>query len=140
MLYNLFIKETNNIYIQFFRYIFVAGFAAITNVATLYIFTQMFHIYYLMSSIMSFLCGVIVNFTLSKKLIFTNEMTVNKAYELSIYSIIVVIGILIDTFLVWFFTEKIMLYYVVSKILSTGISFICNFVMRKILYMFIQKR
>ena len=41
------IEKTNDVKIQFLRYIFVGGIAAVVNIGSLYIFTDVFHLYYL---------------------------------------------------------------------------------------------
>ena len=41
----LFKEKTNNTFIQFFRYLFVGGFAAIVNIGMLFVFTHFIHLY-----------------------------------------------------------------------------------------------
>lgn len=139
-LYNLFLKETRDTKLQFFRYLFVGGFAAIVNIGSLYIFKEYFKIDYLIANVMGFLLGLIVNYTLSKKLIFTKENGLNKTAEFSTYGIIGVLGLVLDTLFMWLGTSIIGIYYLLSKIISTSVVFIWNFSARKILYIIIDKR
>ena len=67
-------KKTNNTLIQFIRYFFVGSIAAIVNIGMLYIFTEVFHIYYVIPNILSFTLGLIVNYLLSKKLVFQDNV------------------------------------------------------------------
>ena len=62
MLNKLFIEKTNDVKIQFLRYIFVGGIAAVVNIGALYIFTDVFHLYYLVSNIFGFILGLITNY------------------------------------------------------------------------------
>lgn len=135
---NLFIDKTNNTIIQFFRYIFVGGIAAVVNIGMLYIFTDIFKIYYLLSNVFSFSLGLIVNYILSKKFVFQDEKAISKSKEFIIYAIIGVLGLIIDTLLVGLMTSILGLYYMISKIISTILVFIWNFGARKIFYKIIK--
>ena len=134
----IFIEKTNNTKIQFFRYIFVGGISAIINVGALYIFTEIVNLYYLLSNILGFLLGLITNYVLSKILVFTNEEKFNKIIEFTIYTIIGLIGLELDTLLLWLFTSM-GVYYLFSKIISTSLVFIWNFGARKISYIIVRK-
>lgn len=138
-LYNVFIKKTDDVIIQFFRYLFVGGFAAIVNIGSLYIFKEFIHLDYLIANIVGFSLGLIVNYILSRILVFAKEGSVNKSLEFIIYTIIGVLGLGLDTLFIWFFTEKLTIYYMLSKIISTGLVFIWNFSARKVMYIIANK-
>lgn len=138
MLNKLFIEKTNDLKIQFLRYIFVGGIAAVVNIGALYIFTDLFHLYYLLSNIFGFILGLITNYLLSKVLVFAKEQKFNKVIEFTIYAIIGVIGLGLDTLFLWVFTSW-GLYYLLSKIISTALVFIWNFGARKVLYIIAGK-
>lgn len=134
----LFIDKTNNTFLQFFRYLFVGGIAAVVNIGMLYVFTEIFNIYYIFSNILSFTMGLIINYFLSKLYVFTDDVNISKTKEFTIYSIIGVLGLLFDTILMYVFTSRLKLYYMLSKIISTGLVFIWNFGCRKVLYKVIK--
>lgn len=136
--YKIFIKQTKDTKLQFFRYLFVGGFAAIVNIGSLYIFTEFLHLYYLISNILGFLLGLTTNYLLSKWLIFVDS-ELNKVIEFIIYAIIGVIGLGIDTFFVWLITN-LGIYYIISKVISTCLVFIWNFFGRKAIYVIMDKR
>lgn len=136
----LFIERTTNIKLQFLRYIFVGGFAAVVNIGLLYIFTDVLKIYYLISNVIGFIGGLTVNYILSKKFIFSEEKQINKTLEFTIYAAIGIGGLGLDTLLMWAFTSGIGIYYLISKILSTILVFIWNFSGRKMLYLILDKR
>ena len=138
MLNKLFIEKTNDVKIQFPRYILVGGIAAVVNIGALYIFTDIFHLYYLFSNIFGFILGLITNYLLSKVLVFAKEQKFNKVIEFTIYAIIGVIGLGLDTLFLWIFTSW-GLYYLLSKIISTALVFIWNFGARKVLYIIAGK-
>ena len=112
----------------------MGGIAAIVNIGMLYVFTDLFKIYYIISNILAFILGLVVNYLLSKKFVFQEKTSITKKKEFIIYAIIGVIGLGIDTILVWLFTSLCSIYYLLSKVISTLLVFIWNFVARKILY------
>ena len=130
----IFLKDTDNGIIQFIRYFFVGGIAAVVNIGVLYLLVDIFCINYIVANVISFICGLFVNYILSKKFVFTNDNSMNKIFEIFMYMIIGVLGLLFDTFMLWIFTSKLDIYYMISKIISTMLTFIWNFIARKILY------
>ena len=51
--------KTDSLIIQFFRYGFAGGVAFLVDFSLLYILTDFFHIYYLISAALSFIPGVL---------------------------------------------------------------------------------
>ena len=136
----IFFGNTDSSIIQFIRYFFVGGIAAVVNVGSLFIFVDLVGINYIVSNVLSFILGLIVNYILSKKLVFTHDNSMNIVFEFIMYAIIGVLGLGFDTLILWLLTSKASLYYMLSKIISTGLTFIWNFVARKILYKIFDKR
>lgn len=139
LVYKLFLEKTDDTKLQFFRYLFVGGFAAVVNIGSLYIFTEFAHLHYLIANVLGFILGLLTNYLLSKWLVFSTENDINKVTEFIIYAIIGVVGLGLDTGFVWLFTT-IGLYYMISKIVSTALVFIWNFFARKIIYVIINKK
>lgn len=83
--------------------------------------------------------GLTVNYLLSKQYVFTEEVEINYILEFITCGLIGILGIGIDTFVLWIFTSKLGIYYMLSKIISTGITFIWNFSVRKLLYVYLEK-
>ena len=69
LLYRLCIEKTDDTKIQFLRYIFVGGTAAVVNIGSLFVLKECCHIYYLIANIIGFLLGLITNYLLSKALV-----------------------------------------------------------------------
>ena len=124
--------------IDLIKYFIVALVAAIVNIGMLYVFTDLCAISYLISNVFAFILGLITNYTLSKLFVFKNDK-LNKMIEFIIYALIGVIGLGIDTLSLWVFTSKLNIYYLISKIIATGVTFIWNFGARKLLYAMINK-
>lgn len=130
----LFIEKTENTKIQFLRYIFVGGISAVINIGTLYILKDIVNIYYLIANAIGFILGLITNYCLSKILVFTKENMSNPIIEFIIYALIGLIGLGIDSLLMWILTSKLNIYYMISKIFSTLLVFVWNFGIRKVVY------
>lgn len=127
------IEPTEDSFLQFFRYIFVGGASFLTDWALLHIITES-GVHYLVSGIISFIAGLCVNFALSKLLVFSKKSDAKQAAkEFAVFAVIAVFGLLITEGLMWLFTEKIGLYYMLSKIIAAGIVLFWNFFMKKIL-------
>lgn len=140
LFYKLFFEKTQNTKLQFLRYIFVGGIAAVANIGSLYVFTEILNIYYLISNIIGFILGLVVNYLLSKLLVFSTEKEVNKVFEFLVYAGIGVGGVGLDTLFMWIGTSIIGIYYLITKIISTALVFIWNFVARKMLYSIVNKK
>jgi putative flippase GtrA len=140
LLSNLFVKKTDNATIQFFRYIFVGGFAAVANIGTLVFCKEIFGLHYLIANTFGFFTGLITNYTLCKFFVFTENVPIPKAGEFFIHGIISIISLIIDSSLLWIFTQFFGIHYFVSKIMATGIGFIWNFFGRKYFYLRLKKR
>ena len=110
-----------------------------SSAAALFIFTDFIGLYYIYSNIISFILGLTVNYLLSKEYVFSEEVEINYILEFITCGLIGILGIGIDTFVLWIFTSKLGIYYMLSKIISTGITFIWNFSARKLLYVYLEK-
>lgn len=131
LLNKLFFIKTNNAYIQFFRSTFVGAIATVADMGLLYILTDFAHIHYLISTGIAFILGTIVNYILSIFWVFKEKKLKSKTAEFIIFSIIGVIGLLLNELFMWLFTDIAGLHYLLSKIIATIIVFLFNFLTRK---------
>ena len=131
LLSKLFFTKTNNAYIQFFRSTFVGAISTLADMGLLYILTDFAHIHYLISTSLGFILGTIINYILSIFWVFKEKKLKNKTAEFIIFSIIGAIGLLLNELFMWLFTDIAGLYYLISKIISTIIVFLFNFLTRK---------
>ena len=131
LLNKLFFTKTNNTYIQFFRSTFVGAISTLADMGLLYILTDFAHIHYLISTALGFILGTIINYILSIFWVFKDKKLKNKTAEFIIFSVIGAIGLLLNELFMWLFTDIAGLYYLISKIISTIIVFLFNFLTRK---------
>lgn len=132
----LLIEPTNNTALQSFRYLFVGGFSALADWATLYLLESI-GLHYLLATFFAFIVGLIANFILSKRLVFkiAKARTKGQIGEFTGYAIIGIVGLVFTELLMYLFTDICGLYFMLSKIIATVIVLIWNFTARKfILY------
>ena len=128
----IFITPTKNGFLQFFRYVFVGGIATIVDWGVLFVLTDFAQIYHLISAIISFIAGLVVNFILSKLLVFkASKARVNAFMEFVSYAIIGVIGLGITELIMFLLTDKWTLHYMISKVIATIVVLAWNYIARK---------
>ena len=129
----LFADPTTNIFIQMFRYLFVGGCAFIVDWGSLFVFKQLGCGLFLATAL-AFILGLTANYLLSKAFVFKAEKTkVNNAAEFVIYAVIGVIGLGLTELLMFILAEKLMIHYLIAKIIAAAIVLVCNFVARKLI-------
>lgn len=129
----LFLEETTNWKIQFFRYVFVGGFSFFVDYGLLFFLTEFFHLHYIVSATISFIAGLIVNYLLSTKWIFRKSKLSNTTLEFIIYGIIGVIGLILNNILLYVFTDLLSIHYMISKLITAIIVMGWNFFGRRII-------
>lgn len=127
----LFIETTEDSFLQFFRYLFVGGFASIVDWGTLAIFLH-FSLYYLVGTACGFIFGLITNFVLSKIMIFKKNVGIFK--EFSAFAGIGVVGLIITMLLMKLAVDGFKLPAMPSRVCITVIVLFWNFIARKIFY------
>ena len=134
MIDKLFKEKTDNIFLQFFRYIFVGGTAFIVDFFFLYFFSDICGIYYLISAVLSFIISVLVNYIMSTKWVFNQDKIDNKVLEFNLFILISTVGLAFTEILLYFFTDIVGLYYLISKIIAAIIVLFWNFLARRVMF------
>ena len=123
--------NTYKTHIQMFRYLFVGAAAFIVDFLSLFILTDFFGIYYLISAAIAFILGLIVNYFLSISWVFNKRKLKNRHLEFGVFAVIGVIGLGFNEVFIWFFTQDLQIYYLISKIFAAIIILFWNFFARK---------
>lgn len=123
---------TNSTRIQFLRYVFVGGAAFIVDFFSLFLLTDYFGIYYIISAAFAFILGLVTNYLLSIKWVFNQRNIDNKTIEFSLFAFIGIIGLGLNEIFIWFFTSELGIYYMISKIITAIIILFWNFFARKL--------
>lgn len=125
----------NKLLNQILKFGLVGGTAFVIDYVLLYFCTEFLHIHYLISSIISFTVSVIFNYILSIKWIFDVKKK-QDVKDFVIFIILSVIGLGINSLIMYVMGEKFGVYYMLSKIVSTAVVMVYNFITRKI---FVEK-
>jgi putative flippase GtrA len=125
--------KTNNTFLQLFRYTFVGGLAFLVDFSTLFALTEYLHVHYLVSAAISFVLGLIINYFLSIKWVFNNRKIENRLLEFLFFTLIGLIGLGLNELFLWILTDLLLVYYLLSKIITTFIVYFWNFFARKII-------
>jgi putative flippase GtrA len=115
---------------QFFKFGVVGVIAFIVDYLSLYLLTEFLNVYYLISSIISFLLSIIVNYILSIKWVF--DIKKKQSFkDVIIFTLLSAIGLLINLLVMYLSVEVFKIHYMIGKLIATFIVMIWNFVIRK---------
>jgi putative flippase GtrA len=123
--------KTDNTFFQLIRYTFVGGLAFLVDFGTLYLLTEFIHLHYLLSAGIAFILGLLTNYLLSIRWVFTTRSVRNKKIEFLIFAIIGLAGLGLNELFLWIFTSLLGIYYLLSKILTAILVYLWNFFVRK---------
>ena len=118
---------------QICRYAIVGGIAFIIDWTALYCLTEFGQMHYLASAAAAFIVGVTTNYLLSLIWVFAVRAVADCRIEFAVFAGIGMIGLGLNELLIWFFTERLAVYYMVSKLLAAGLVFFWNFYARKVI-------
>lgn len=125
--------KTDNVFIQLFRYLISGASAFLIDTGIMILLKETIGMHYLQASIIGFIVGVIYTYMLSISWIFDQRRVPNQWLELFYFSLIAIVGLGLTWFFMKFFTETLFTHYIVSKILTTIIVSLWNFIAKKIL-------
>lgn len=128
----LFVEKSDHGFIQFFRYLFVGGFAALTDIGTLFAATEFLHIHYLVSAALAFVVGTIVNYVLSILWIFRSSRDYKK--EIPLFTLIGAGGLVLNELILWALVDHASIHYLVAKLVSVGVVLFWSFTLRRMLF------
>lgn len=123
--------ETDKTKIQMFRYLFVGAAAFIVDFLSLFILTEFFGIYYLISAAIAFILGLIANYFLSTSWVFNKRKLKSRHFEFGVFAVIGIVGLGFNEVFIWFFTQDLQIYYLISKLFAAVIILFWNFFARK---------
>lgn len=116
--------------IQFLRYVFVGGSAAVVNLVSYGFFTEVLQMYYLLAAFFGYALGFLWNYFMSILWVFQSRHSRTK--EVVMVVIITVGGLLWTEVLLYFFVEFAQLHHFLAMFITLWIVLMWNFGMRKI--------
>ena len=119
------------LFIKIIKFIIVGGIATIIDWVIYYLLYNFLNFNPLVANIVSFSISLIYNFILSIRWVFDIDESKNKKTIFIKFVIYSVIGLLISELLLYIFIEQAHINMMLSKIISTAIVMIFNFVTRQ---------
>ena len=110
----------------FINYLLIGGFSSLIDIGLLYFLTEFFGLWYFYSSIISYLGGVIPNYTLNKYFNFKNKSK-KIIPQFTAFLLVSVWGLFITQILIFLFVEFFNLWYIIAKIITIAIVIFWNF-------------
>ena len=123
--------EVVDLLVQIFKFVIVGCVSTCIDFIFLYIFRDICNFPLILSNTLSFCISVIYNYWASMKFVFNVDAEKNNNKTFVIFIIFSVIGLLLNNFIVYIATDKLGVYYMLSKVIATIFVMIFNFVTRK---------
>jgi len=120
----------SNLFKQIMKFGLIGGLAFLIDYSILYLLTDICHVYYLTSSVISFTVAFIFNYILSVKWVFNAKKQTLK--EVIIFISLSLIGLLLNQIIMYVSVDIFNIYHMISKLFATAIVMIYNFITRKI--------
>jgi putative flippase GtrA len=115
--------------IQFMVYSVVGGVAAVFNLA-LFLLLFSLGMNTIPAAIIAFIAAAVLNYYLCVKLIFRQQSKWNISTEIAVYSVVVLIGALVDAAVTWAFIGSGMAPWL-AKCAGTAVALVANFLGRR---------
>jgi len=125
--------RTDHFVVQFFRYFWVGGVAAIADIGVFTALTKVFHLHYLLSNLVGFLVGLLTNYSLSVLWVFSKRTVKSGAAEFGVFAAIGVLGLGLNELILYIVHGRLHYDVILSKVFATGVVFVWNFLGRKLL-------
>ncbi len=103
---------------------------AVLDLGLLFVLTDLVRIDYLISAPISFIVATVVNYSMSRKLIFKPGQY-RVSLEFNLFLLFAVLGLIVNEVVLWFFTDFVGLHYMASKVISVLILMVFNFFTRR---------
>jgi cell wall teichoic acid glycosylation protein gtcA len=122
------LKQTS---IQFFFYLIVGGLATIVEWVAFYVLSSLFKVHYAPATSLAFILSTAANWLFGRLIMFRDSKQSTAKELLKIY-MVSIIGLLMNIAIMFVAIEKLGIQEMISKIVATGIVFIWNFLIRKL--------
>ena len=116
---------------QDIKYLIAGGFCTIFDFVLLCILTLHAGVDYVTTSILSFMSGTVLNYLLCTYRIFRVSVFVKRHYEFMYYAVSAAVGLGTNTALIRLLTEFAGIFFMISKLIATFVTYWWNFFARK---------
>ena len=126
----------NKLIKQIIRFIIVGGIATIIDYIVFFLLHDYLRVNTLISNIISFTVSVIYNYIASINWVFEVNTNLDKKKQFIVYIILSIIGLVINTGIVYLCVDILNMFSLIGKVIATTIVMTYNFITRK---MFLEK-
>lgn len=117
---------------QFMKFGVVGVIAFIIDFGVMVFLTEVFAVPYLISTTIAFTVSVIFNYVASMRYVFVRKDDMSRRREFIIFVLLSVIGLVLNDVFMWLLVDFFFIDYRISKIITTVLVAIWNFLSRKI--------
>ena len=121
----------NKLVNKIIRFSIVGGIATLIDFVCLYIFKEFLNIDVILANTLSFIISVTYNYIASITWVFDTNKNKNKKIQFILFIIFSIVGLIINNIILYILTDKLNIYYLISKVVATMIVMIFNFITRK---------
>lgn len=129
-------SPTSDLFGQLIRYAVSGGIAFLVDASLLYCVTTIGGLHYLIGAACGSLAGIVCTYLLSVTWIFDQRRIANRKVEFLVFALIAIVGIGLTQLFMWLFTDVLFQnreYYLYSKLITTVIVSLVNFILKKCL-------
>lgn len=117
---------------QFFKFIFSGGVSALTTLALLYLFTNFFHIWYLVSSVIAFSLAIVLNFSLQKFWAFKGNQKKRAHWQFFLFLTINCFNLGLNSAGMYILVDKIGAWYMLAQVAMSAILAVVSYLFYKL--------
>ena len=121
-------------YSEIINYLIVGVLTTLVSIVIYAVFTKLFHVNYMISNIISWICSVSFAYITNKKFVFKSKCDSNKKLLIEIYQFFKyrIFSLVIDVFLMYLFVEVFNIDDMISKVIVQFIVIVLNYVFSKL--------
>ncbi|MDO8460454.1 MAG: GtrA family protein [Nanoarchaeota archaeon] len=116
---------------EFIKFVAVGVVNTVINLFVLYILTEFFSVWYILSSLLAFLLAVTNSFIMNTIWTFKSNIKHKTAIRYTKFFIVSIITALFNLLFLYVFTEFVGLWYMLSQLIAIALTLMINFVGNK---------
>jgi putative flippase GtrA len=114
---------------EILRFAVVGGVCFLIEFGLLFVLKEYAQLQLLIANGFAFIVSVILNYYLCKLFVFKNANK-QSTKQITIFFGSSVAGLFLNSFLMWLFVEKVLIYYLFAKIIVAGIVMVWNYILK----------
>lgn len=124
----------NKRFLEIMKFGINGGLGFIIDFYLLYVLTHWFNIHYLLSSTISFIVSLLVNYLLCAIWVFKGDTVDDGKNVRRLFFVVTsVIGLLINALIMYTFVEFLLMNYLIVKIISAGVVMVWNYFTKRVI-------